>query len=457
MTFGSIMELLREYAIIGMILAVIFAVGVWIIQKKMKKKFNFRRVAAISLFVCYSAIVLYATLLGRGSWYGGSVNLELFSSYKQAWYQFSKTEWRNLILNILLFVPMGFLLPVVFRKEDRFWKVYLTGFLVSVGIEFIQFFGKRGVVEADDVFNNTLGTMIGYGAWSVVFLIASAICDRNPRGEKCIVLQLPFLLSIAAFAVIFIGYGRQPFGNLMAGYSNGTKNARLVDGLKLSTEAPELFVYKLPVGTKEELEEYANQILKPVGQKVDPAWNDEYDETIVFRSEDQEHSVWIDYKGMTSTYYDFSVMDEEKAYGWSRDEVMALTETYGIEIPEKAEFSKQEDGTYLFSADQIENENGIWDGSFTCTITEGGKIEDYSNNLYYAKAYASARCLSEQDAYEQVRQGKFYMADSLRGKELVLESVSLGYEMDSKGYYQPEYVFGVQGQDTQIVVPAWVN
>lgn len=457
MTFESIMELLREYAIIGMILAVLFAVGVWIIQKKMKKKFNVRRVAITAVFICYSAIVLYATLLGRGSWYGGSVNLELFSSYKLAWYQFSETEWRNLILNILLFVPMGFLLPAVFRKEDRFWKVYLTGFLVSAGIELVQFLWKRGVVEADDVFNNTLGTMIGYGVWSVASLIVSAICDRKPKDEKCIALQLPLLLTIAAFAVIFIGYERQPFGNLMAGYSNGTKNAQLAEGLELSAESPELFVYKLPVGTKEELEEYANQMLELVGQKVDPAENDEYDETIVFRSEDQEHSVWIDYKGMSSAYHDFSVMDEEKASGWSRDEVAALLKTYGIEIPGKAEFENQEDGTYLFTADQIADETGIWDGHFTCTITRDGKIEDYSNDLYHAKAYASGRCLSEQDAYDRVREGKFYMADSLRGKELVLESVSLGYEMDSKGYYQPEYVFGVQGQDTQIVIPAWVN
>ena len=38
-------------------------------------------------------------------------------------------------LNILLFVPFGYLLPLLWRRADRWWKVVLCGFVLSLLIE----------------------------------------------------------------------------------------------------------------------------------------------------------------------------------------------------------------------------------------------------------------------------------------------------------------------------------
>ena len=65
-----------------------------------------------------------ATLVDRVSGYE-SVNLHLFSSYKDAYNSFSIGEWRNLILNILMFVPIGILMPLLFNKCKQWYITFL--------------------------------------------------------------------------------------------------------------------------------------------------------------------------------------------------------------------------------------------------------------------------------------------------------------------------------------------
>lgn len=63
--------------------------------------------------------------------------------------------WWDITLNILLFIPLGFLLG---RKG---WKAILFGFLFSTFIELIQYIAVLGYCEADDVLNNTIGCVLG--------------------------------------------------------------------------------------------------------------------------------------------------------------------------------------------------------------------------------------------------------------------------------------------------------
>ena len=72
------------------------------------------------------------------------------------------------VLNIILFIPYGFLSTILF-KNIRTKMVYgiLIGFAFSVGIEFIQIFTGR-FVELEDILMNTLGTYIGYSLCIVV-------------------------------------------------------------------------------------------------------------------------------------------------------------------------------------------------------------------------------------------------------------------------------------------------
>ncbi len=76
------------------------------------------------------------------------------------------TPIEDLILNVILFIPLGFLLPYIWPKLN-FWKTALLGFLFSAGIEGTQYFAQLGCCDIDDIINNTIGTCIGYGCFRV--------------------------------------------------------------------------------------------------------------------------------------------------------------------------------------------------------------------------------------------------------------------------------------------------
>ena len=64
-------------------------------------------------------------------------------------------------LNILLFVPFGYLLPLLWRRADRWWKVVLCGFVLSLLIELTQLVTHLGMFDLDDLMNNSLGAFLG--------------------------------------------------------------------------------------------------------------------------------------------------------------------------------------------------------------------------------------------------------------------------------------------------------
>lgn len=65
------------------------------------------------------------------------------------------------ILNVILFLPLGFFLPLLYKKYDRVSKAALTGFLLSLSVELIQMFG-RGGTDINDLITNTVGAGLGY-------------------------------------------------------------------------------------------------------------------------------------------------------------------------------------------------------------------------------------------------------------------------------------------------------
>lgn len=73
----------------------------------------------------------------------------------------------NLVGNIALLVPLGFLAPLVFRNPT--WKASLVlGGAAGLGIEIMQTVLRVGIFDIDDVILNALGVMIGYWAFAIV-------------------------------------------------------------------------------------------------------------------------------------------------------------------------------------------------------------------------------------------------------------------------------------------------
>lgn len=79
----------------------------------------------------------------------------------------------NILGNIIMFMPMGFLLPLLFSNLDSLKKTVAVGFGTSLLIEFTQLFLIRAT-DIDDLILNTFGTMLGY----LVFLTLKKLLSR---------------------------------------------------------------------------------------------------------------------------------------------------------------------------------------------------------------------------------------------------------------------------------------
>lgn len=124
------------------------------------------------IFILYLSMVLDVTgiptiyeLIRRGIVIdSGTINLVPFST---------DTYTMSYILNIIMFMPLGFLLPMIWRR-CRFHQVLLIGMLSSLAIEIMQLFNWR-VSDIDDLLMNTLGAVIGFLLFKVVDILIHGI------------------------------------------------------------------------------------------------------------------------------------------------------------------------------------------------------------------------------------------------------------------------------------------
>ncbi len=71
----------------------------------------------------------------------------------------------NLAGNVVMFVPLGFFIPCVFRNADTFRRSMLYALTTIVCIEIIQLLTLLGSLDVDDILLNMIGTVIGYGIY----------------------------------------------------------------------------------------------------------------------------------------------------------------------------------------------------------------------------------------------------------------------------------------------------
>ena len=69
----------------------------------------------------------------------------------------------NLVGNVLMFVPFGYLLPGLYPKFRTFIRFFLVCLASICLVEFLQFVTLLGVMDVDDVILNMAGFSIGYG------------------------------------------------------------------------------------------------------------------------------------------------------------------------------------------------------------------------------------------------------------------------------------------------------
>ena len=120
------------------------------------------------LLLCEFVFLIYAsTIIFRESSEATNSHFTPFWSYRNCFHNGEFLLDPEVALNILVFLPVGFLLVLTF-KGLSWWHAMLIGCGISVSIEVLQYFLKRGLSEFDDVFSNTLGCLIGLGACKMI-------------------------------------------------------------------------------------------------------------------------------------------------------------------------------------------------------------------------------------------------------------------------------------------------
>ena len=71
----------------------------------------------------------------------------------------------NLVGNVLMFVPLGFLPALLWKRFRPLWRCLLWGGAIVVCVELTQLFALVGSCDFDDLVLNLVGIGFGYGLY----------------------------------------------------------------------------------------------------------------------------------------------------------------------------------------------------------------------------------------------------------------------------------------------------
>lgn len=429
----------------------------WIHHRKKygrEKKFPWGKSFGWMVFAGYLIIVVYATFFRNAGHYR-DWNFHLFRAWREAWNNFSVKNWANVLLNVGMFCPLGFLLPLLIRKFRKWYLTIPTGFVISLIIELFQLILARGICDVDDLFANTLGTAVGYFA---VMIFCALTGPKGTRLKSAFTFAGLLLLPFFAVGGIFLTYQVKEYGNLpnAPSYTNNTRNVRWILDCDLPEAGGKASVYQAQALTRTQCDEFAGALAAKIGQEVD--LKSYYQEMVYYNLTGGTLSVYYfdgSFELVINTKNDGSCTDAD------RETVLQSLESFPVNVPEFASFKPEENGWYSFTCDSVTDGTVLMDGVLRCRLGADGTVSQLQNHLVWYRYYKDTTILSPAEAYDSLCRGEFYDGGLFEYKapsEVHVLSCRLDYEIDTKGFYQPVYRLDVASSDGNyqdcIMIPA---
>lgn len=108
------------------------------------------------------------------------------------------------ILNIFLFIPLGFLCPLMSKTFERARNTFFIGLGISLLIETVQLFTLYRATDIDDLLTNVIGTMIGYLCFRLIAKLRIVKLHSGPKAvERDYTVYIPIAIIIVAFILGF--------------------------------------------------------------------------------------------------------------------------------------------------------------------------------------------------------------------------------------------------------------
>lgn len=156
----------------------IFIIVIWLTVAVILKGSRHNKTYLTVSAVIYILILLYVTLLGRTASIEYKMELSFLWEYRLA-LSGHTGWWVQIFDNIMLFVPMGWLWGGLREQPDglsqdeikknkirtQWLKAIFFALCASSTIELCQLVFKLGLFEFDDILNNTIGMIVGYGVY----------------------------------------------------------------------------------------------------------------------------------------------------------------------------------------------------------------------------------------------------------------------------------------------------
>lgn len=78
-------------------------------------------------------------------------------------------SFSNLFGNVLIFVPVGAMLPLVHKASKNVLILLVNALLLIVGIEVFQLFSNFGAFDVDDIILNCFGVLLGRCVYQILW------------------------------------------------------------------------------------------------------------------------------------------------------------------------------------------------------------------------------------------------------------------------------------------------
>lgn len=194
----------------GFVAIACFVFGVWRVARWRSSGGDTTRERIVVVLFIYLVAVAIVTFFPMNiifyDWHGRFSFLP-FASIMQLVQQTDRaTALKNIAGNIVMFVPLGLLLPLLFQRLRSAGALVWRVALISIAIEVVQLPTRVRATDVDDVFLNVTGALIGYS----VFLLLQRFAQRRPglsavsntagsdaKGEPLLAAWLPVSVTIA--------------------------------------------------------------------------------------------------------------------------------------------------------------------------------------------------------------------------------------------------------------------
>lgn len=163
----------------------------FIYLNKQGKKESLQRILIVFIF-CYYIIGIF-TMTGINSFDEFSPRLVLIPFIDMI------RGPVDTILNIILFIPLGFFIPLLYKKFNDVKKIGVVGFILSLLIEFVQMFGM-GATDINDLITNTIGACIGYFIYKIIKGKVKMKIDNNRADVK----ELLFFIGYSFIVMVTV-------------------------------------------------------------------------------------------------------------------------------------------------------------------------------------------------------------------------------------------------------------